>query len=38
MHRNVHEQSTANDRIDWILANPDMSEWLKTSLASARSG
>ena len=26
----------AEDRIDWVLAHPGMSEWLKQSLRSAR--
>jgi hypothetical protein len=29
-------QTTAEQRIDWVLAHPHTSPWLKTSLASAR--
>lgn len=27
---------TAEDRIDWVLAHPGMSDWLKQALRSAR--
>lgn len=27
---------SAEDRIDWVLAHPGMSDWLKESLRSAR--
>ncbi len=36
MEQEDNRQAAVDQRIQWILAHPDMSPWLKTSVASAR--
>lgn len=36
MQRQEIDLATANARIEWLLCDPDMSPWLKTTLRTAR--
>jgi hypothetical protein len=36
MEQESKPPTTVDQRIQWIISHPDMSPWLKTSLASAR--
>lgn len=36
MEQKDNRQPTVDQRIEWVLSHPDMSPWLKASVASAR--
>ncbi len=36
MEQQANNPATVDQQIDWILAHPDMSQWLKDALLSAR--